>query len=184
MFRLSICTLATVAAGTQPRPRGSRMSVMLCIALMVSGMFGLPQVGNATQTVLGHLTSSGPVFDVSTSVLQTAIGEELADGSTIGSLALVQRSDNGKWVLTANCSKSGTGLYMVYFDLHANSQGEFTVPLTGNPKRCICSVIGCPITNPPTPYCSSTPCSGGCQSATCTESCDDLTQIGYIGSFH
>jgi len=95
MFRLSKCTLATVAAGTQPRLRGSRLNVMLCIALMVSGTFGLPQVGKAAQTVLGHLTSNGPVFDVSTSGLQTAIGEELANGSTIGSLALVQRSDNG-----------------------------------------------------------------------------------------
>ncbi len=171
-----------IAAGMQLRVFSRGRSVLLSAILML--FFVLPQIGHATQTVIGHVAGGVGVFDVSVSVLQTAIGEELADGSTIGSLSIVQRSDNGKWVLTASCSNSGTGLYMVYFDLHVNGQGEFTVPLTGSPKRCICSVVGCPPTNPPTAYCSTPPCSGGCSGATCTESCDDLVQLGYIGSFH
>lgn len=139
---------------------------------------------SATQTVLAHLESNGPVFDVSPSILQAAIGEELADGSSIGSLSIVQRNDNGKWVLTANCHKTGTGNFMVYFDLAISEQGEFTVPLVANPQKCICSVIGCQPTNPPTQYCTTPPCSGGCQQASCQESCDGLDVVGYIGSFH
>lgn len=154
---------------------------MFAVALMI---FATQTSLFSNQTVLGHLTNQGPVFDVPVSVLQAAIGEELSDGSSIGALAIVQRSDNGAWVLTAHCIKDGIGHYMVYFDLHTGGNGDFTVPLTANPRMCACTVTGCPITDPIAWYCTTPPCSGGCAAATCTESCKSLNQIGYIGSFH